>query len=307
MGVNRNMKGKRFNFIYVLLTAVLFTTLEPVSKLISEQVHPVSLTFLRFFIGSVILLPFAIVKIRREKIALGWRDYLIMAGLGVLCVSVSMVLLQYAVLKAASPAPVGIIISSCSVFTMLLAAPILKERITPRKCVAVALCLGGIVLCADFRGGGAGVESVVLAVLAALTFALYTVLGKKYASKAGSVVQTSFSFFFGSIVLLAALLILRVPTFSSITQGNLWHIAYLSILVTGVGYWSYFRAMEGASAMAAATVFFIKPVLTPLAAFFINGIVPGWTVFAALALVLAGSYLVAGSKSTPPESVGADT
>lgn len=291
------MKGGKFSFVYVLLTAVLFTTLEPVSKLISLQVHPMSLTFLRFFIGSVILLPFAIVKIRREHIALTWRDYLIMAGLGVLCVSISMVLLQYAVLKAASPAPVGIIISSCSVFTMLLAAPILKERITLRKCIAVVLCLAGIALCADFSGGGAGVESVILAVLAALTFALYTVLGKKYATRAGSVVQTSFSFFFGSIVLLVVLLIMRVPTFSAISLGNLWHIAYLGILVTGVGYWSYFKAMEGTSAMAAATVFFIKPALTPLAAFLINSVVPSWTVFAALILVLAGSYLASSASN----------
>lgn len=291
------MKNGKFSFVYVLLTAVLFTTLEPVSKLISLQVHPMSLTFLRFFIGSVILLPFAIVKIRREHIALTWRDYLIMAGLGVLCVSISMVLLQYAVLKAESPAPVGIIISSCSVFTMLLAAPILRERITLRKCIAVVLCLAGIALCADFSDGGAGVESVILAVLAALTFALYTVLGKKYATRAGSVVQTSFSFFFGSIVLLVVLLIIRVPTFSAISLGNLWHIAYLGILVTGVGYWSYFKAMEGTSAMAAATVFFIKPALTPLAAFLINGAVPSWTVFAALILVLAGSYLASSASN----------
>lgn len=302
------MKDGKFSFIYVLLTAVLFTTLEPVSKLISLQVHPMSLTFLRFFIGSIILLPFAIVKIRREHITLVWRDYATMAGLGVLCVSVSMVLLQYAVLKAASPAPIAIIISSCSVFTMLLAAPILKERITFRKCVSVVVCLVGIALCVDLNGG-AGIESVVLAVLAALTFALYTVLGKKYATKAGSVVQTSFSFFFGSVVLLAVLLVMRIPTFSAVTLDNVFHIFYLGILVTGVGYWSYFKAMEGTSAMAAATVFFIKPALTPLAAFLINGALPGWTVFVALALVLAGSYLAASSrqpKRTQGQEAGVD-
>ena len=66
---------------------------------------------------------------------------------------------------------------------------------------------------------------------------------------------------------------------------------YLGIAVTGLGYWAFFRAMEKSSATAASTAFFIKPILTPFAAFFINGIAPAPKVFAALILVVAGSVL----------------
>ena len=43
--------------LYALITAIVFVTLEPVSKLIANDVNPYAITFWRFLIGSVILLP----------------------------------------------------------------------------------------------------------------------------------------------------------------------------------------------------------------------------------------------------------
>ena len=60
--------------IYALITAILFVTLEPVSKIIAGEVNPYAITFWRFIIGSLILLPPAIVKIKREKIHIGIKD-----------------------------------------------------------------------------------------------------------------------------------------------------------------------------------------------------------------------------------------
>ncbi len=275
---------------YILLTSVVFTTLEPISKLIAAQVSPLSITFLRFFIGGAILLPFSVARIKKYNIVLGKTDYLAMALLGVLCICVSMVLLQYAVLKAASPALIAIIFSSNSVFTVLFAAVLLKERITLIKGCAVVLCVSGVLVCADFKSGASAL-SVLLALLSALTFSLYTVLSKKFMTKVSGIIQTGFSFFAGSLVLLTALLFMGTGVVTDIHPGSLWHLLYLGIFVTGIGYWSYFKAMEHASAMAASLVFFIKPILTPFAAFFINGIVPDVRVFIALVLVVAGSYL----------------
>jgi drug/metabolite transporter (DMT)-like permease len=36
----------------------------------------------------------------------------------------------------------------------------------------------------------------------------------------------------------------------SINSGNILHILLLGVIVTGIGYWSYFRSMEKSSAMA---------------------------------------------------------
>ena len=67
--------------------------------------------------------------------------------LGILCICVSMVL---AVCGTAfdSPALTAIIFFN-SVFTIIFAALILKDRITPIEVLAVILCITGVIICAD--------------------------------------------------------------------------------------------------------------------------------------------------------------
>ena len=286
----------RKSFLYILIAVAAFTTLEPVSKLIANDVHPISMTCIRFLIGGVILLPFAIYQKKKNSISLRWQDYLYMALLGVLCICISMVVLQYAVLQADSPALIAIIFSSNSVFTVLLAALFLKEHLTAQKLCAVVLCVAGVLVSADLTQGS-NLVSVLMAVLASATFSLYTVLSRKMMGKITGVIQTGFSFFFGSIVLLAVLLVARIPFMEVVTLHNLPYLLYLGIAVTGIGYWAYFRAIEKSSAMAAALVFFIKPVLTPFAALFINGIVPSVRVYIAVVLVVLGSVLASRPKA----------
>jgi len=283
--------------LYILLTATVFTTLEPVSKLIATQINPFAITFIRFFIGGAMLLPFSILQIRKKNIHLDKKDFLSISLLGVLCICVSMVLLQFAVLKADSPALIAIIFSSNSVFTILLSAVILKDKLTAVKGVAIGLCIAGVLVCTDFSSGS-NIFSVVLAVLSSITFSLYTVLSKKFMTKVSGIIQTGFSFFIGSVILLAGLLVTGIDFIGGVNSENIMHLVYLGVAVTGIGYWSYFKAMEKTSAMAASLVFFIKPIMTPFAAFFINGITPQGKVFVALVLVLAGSSLATFKAKT---------
>lgn len=276
--------------LYALITAVVFTTLEPVSKLIAEQVNPYSITLWLFLIGSVMLLPFAVVKIVREKIKIEIKDIGILALLGTLCICFSMVMLQLAVKQADAPSLIAIIFSANSVFTILFAILILKEKMTKQKLIAVVLCVIGVIICADFSSG-TNMGSVVLAVVAALSFSLYTVLSRKFMKRISGIIQTSLSFFLGSVVLLVILLVLQVEIVPVLDVHNVSVLCYLGVVVTGVGYWAYFKAMEKGGAMTASFAFFIKPILTPFVTFLVNGIVPGVKVFAALAFIVSGSYI----------------
>ncbi len=291
-------------FVYVIITAVLFTTLEPLGKLISGEVSPLVITFVRFFLGGLVLLPFAALEIKRRKIRLGAADFAKIALLGVLCVCVSMLLLQFAVQKAASPALVAIIFSSNSVFTVLFSALINREKITPEKAAAVLVCAAGLPVGADFAK--ISFVSFALTVAAAATFSLYSVLTKRFMCRIGAVVQTGFSFVFGSAVLFVLLVALRIPFAFNFSAKNISVLLFLGIALTGAGYWSYFRAMEKISAIGASFVFFIKPVLTPFAMLLINGILPDARVFVSMAFVVCGSVILTrdrmrAKKTGPPE------
>lgn len=283
-------KSGNAGLFYALLTAIIFTTLEPVSKLIAQDVNPFAITLWRFIIGSLILLPFAIRKIKKEQIKIEAKDLGILALLGTLCICLSMVMLQVAVKQADAPSLIAIIFSANSVFTIIFAILILKEKMTKQKLLAIILCVIGVIICADFSSG-TNLLSAVLAVTAALSFSLYSVLSKKFMKKISGIIQTSLSFFLGSIVLLIALLVLGIDIVPTFTELTVPVIAYLGIVVTGVGYWAYFKAMEKGGAMTASFAFFIKPILTPFATLLINGIVPGIKVFAALLFIVSGSFV----------------
>lgn len=283
--------------IFTIITALAFVTFEPMSKLIADSVSPFGITFWRFIFGSVLLSPFAIIKIKKDNIHIKAKDVLIMGGLGVLIICISMITLQTAVGMADNPALIAVIFSANSVTTMLFAILVLKEKMTANKAIAMVLGVIGIVICADFKSGE-NLQAVLLTVISALTFSLYTILCRKYTKHLGASVQTTFSFFIGSVVLLIILLVGRFDIVPEINTKNILVMLYLAVFVTGIGYWSYFRAIEKGGAIMASLAFFIKPVLTPFATFAINGIVPDLKVFIAVVFIVGGSYFAVYKKET---------
>lgn len=282
--------------LYALLTAVLFVTLEPVSKLIAADVSPYAITFWRFLIGSLILVPPAIKKIKKENLKITLKDLGLMTALGVLFICISMVLLQLGVKKADSPSLIAIIFSANSVFTILFAVMLIKEeRFTKNKVISLLLGVLGVLAITDLKAS-TNLTSVILGVLAALSFSVYTVLSQKYMKKLGGIIQSAGVFLTGSIVLLIILLVLGVDVSPSAEPKNLLTLVYLGLLVTGVGYASYFIAIEKGGAIMASLAFFIKPILTPFVTWIINGIVPDFKVFLAVILIMGASYFAVYKK-----------
>ena len=80
-----------------------------------------------------------------------------------------------------------------------------------------------------------------------------------------------------------------VPFISGYTLENLPIVLFVYLGVTGLGFASYFIAMEKTSANTAALVFFFKPVLAPILAFFILHEQIPMNMIAGILLILAGS------------------
>ena len=298
----------RKGIIFSLMTAILFATLEPVSRLIANDVSPFAMTFWRFLIGSVMLLTPAIMKVKKDNIHIDGKDIMMMVLLGILNVCFSMVALQIAVKMAAdaktNTSLIAIIFSANSIFTILFATLLVKdEKITKNKAIALVLGIIGVIICADFSSG-ANLWSVALAVVAALSFSLYTAISQKYTKKISGVIQSSGVFLSGSIVLLIILLVMRqplVPVFNPKTVGIL---LYLGIFITGFGYVSYFKAIEKGGAIMASFAFFIKPILSPFVEWIVNGNVPGFKIFLAVFFIMVASYFAVYAKKVTDKAVG---
>ena len=82
------------------------------------------------------------------------------------------------------------------------------------------------------------------------------------AQKLGIMAQTSISFILGSIVLLIMMLIMGKPVIAGVAD-NLPLVAYISLFVTGLGYFSYFMAIKCSDAATGSLAFFLKPAIAP--------------------------------------------
>jgi drug/metabolite transporter (DMT)-like permease len=283
-------------YLYIILAAVIFSTMELVGKMISLNINPYQLTCIRFLIGGVTLLPFAIKEIKTRNLKFHLNDYMFFLFSGVLCVAIGMTLFQLAVLYTKA-STVAIVFSTNPMFTVPFAFIILKETINKKTILALSFSLAGILFILDPFKINTDYKGILLAVLSAITFSLYSVIGKLRVNKYGSYVSNCFTFLFGDFVLLMGLLLFKVPIVTGINSSNVLQIIYLGIVVTGFGYVFYFLAMKETSAITASTVFFIKPALAPLLALAILHESIPFNTLAGIILILTGSYISIKLKS----------
>jgi drug/metabolite transporter (DMT)-like permease len=131
-------------YLYILLSTILFSSMETALKFVSGQFNPVQLTFMRFFIGAIVLSPLAFRKMRNQHMKLGKRDILFFMLTGFICVVVSMVLYQLAILN--TPASIVAILFSCNpVFVIPLAYFMLGEKIYKHTLVSMLVSIFGMI------------------------------------------------------------------------------------------------------------------------------------------------------------------
>ncbi|WP_151681716.1 DMT family transporter [Weizmannia acidilactici] len=301
--------GMKKGYLYIILSAVLFSTMEIAIKLVAGTFNPVQLNLLRFFIGAVILSPLAVQHMKKNNFKLTKENFMFFVVTGFLCVVISMTFYQLAIVYTKA-STVAILFSCNPLFVIPLAHFLLKEQLTKRTLAALAISLAGI-LCIVNPLELQSPFGITYALLSAVTFALYSVVGRKGSQQfnCDGVILTCLSFFTGSIETLVLVLVSKigsvagwlrsfgldvfanVPVFHDITWSTLPILIYIGIFVTGLGFAFYFLAMDETSASIASMVFFIKPALAPILAliFLKEPITPA--IAAGIILIVAGSLL----------------
>lgn len=307
--------------IYVLFSTALFSTMEVVLKLVTNTYNPIQLTFLRFLIGGIILLPLAVKNLKLRECKLKVNDLAFFSLTGFICVVVSMVLYQMAIVY--SQASVVAVLFSCNpVFVILFAFLLLHEKIYKHTIVSLIISILGIIVImnpANIAGNGLG---IMLILLSAVTFSVYSVISRKRSGIYGGLALTCFSFLFGSLEMFLLIMLTRlapisaffneiglnafasVPILGGLSMQSLPSLIYIGVFVTGLGYTFYFMAMEKTSAATASLVFFIKPALAPLIALLVIHEPITLNMAIGILLILTGSAIsfIYGIKISKNES-----
>lgn len=265
--------------------------MEVACKAAGSQLDPFQLTFLRFAIGGLILLPFAAAELKQNKIKLTAKDILILAGVGTLGIPLSMVFFQLGVMNS-NAATASVLICINPFFTMVFAHFFTEEKLNRNKFIVLAIGLAGLIFMIkpwNIQEGNT-VIGIVYMLLAAVFFGAYTVAGKVSVQKMGIMAQTSISFILGSLILFIIILITGKPVVAGVTDSFIL-VLYVGIFVTGLGYYSYFMAIKNSDAATGSLAFFLKPAIAPVMAVIFLKETILWNTYIGIGLILAASYM----------------
>lgn len=276
-------------YIWVLLTALAFGTMEIALKIGGSAFTALQLTFLRFLIGGLFLLPFAIHDLKKRQYHLTKRDVGFITLLGFVNIVISMTLFQLSVMHTNANLA-AVLISFNPMFTMIFAHFVANERFTRKKSIVLAICIFGLILVANPLNLAEGNEpmGILMGLGASIAFGLYTALSKRCVGRLGGMTVNSLSFLTGAIMELIVLLAMGQPVIAGITTQTLPVLIYVSFVVTGFGYFCFMRAIERTGASTASYAFFIKPLIAiGLAALILSEAIT-WNIIVGSLIILGG-------------------
>ena len=287
--------------VALVLATAIWGGVYVVSRVVLREIPPVPLVEIRLGLTIVALLPFYRPLALRPTLG----DYGLTLLSGTLGFTLSLVAQFYGTFW--SSAHVGsLVTSSAPAFIALLALPVLGERLRGAQIWAIVLALGGAaVVMAPGAAGGATPRGVLMLVLAAVTWAVYTVLNRRLGRRQGlwfiSVTTTSFGFL---ALMPASGAILSLP-WSHYSVGLYLGIAYIGFVSTAIAMYLWNYGFTQMPAATAGLFLFVQPIVgTALGALALGERLSPWLwpgavlIMAGVVLALRGGEPQAGAEPT---------
>ena len=257
-----NVINKNKSYFYLALCILLWASIPVASKKILVELNNIQMLFYSTILSFLVL---GVVLLIEKKAAVmktySLKDYLRMGFLGFLGTYLFYILLYGAF--ALIPASEGYILNfTWPILVLVLAFVILKEKITIRKIIAILISFLGIVVIVT-KGGIFSLTNIkgdLLALLGSFVFAFFSVLGKKYNFDK---TVSAFVYFASGLIFVT----LTILLFSSVKlpSANIWlWLLYNGILVNGVSYIFWFKALEHGDTHIISNALYLTPFLSLL-------------------------------------------
>lgn len=145
---------------------------------------------------------------------------------------------------------------------LVLASPLLGEKLTVKKCACIGIAMIGMVFVSGVLTGGiGGFTGILLGVGAAVFYASVMFMNKRL-SPIGAYDKTIIQLFTAAIVILPYLLFTGGLSFPPMETVSWVFLAVVGIVHTGFAYALYFGAMKDLSAQSIAILSYLDPVLS---------------------------------------------
>lgn len=286
------MNNKILGALFLSIAASIWGAMYVVVKVVVEVVPPMELVWIRYVIAVVTLAIIGFLMKQSWRIAK--KDWLIIFLVGLFGNTISIVTQELGTML--STAQMGAIITSTTpAFMVLFARIILKEQITIKKCLSIVLATIGVGIIV-----GSGQIDItqqlggIYLLIAALTWALMSVLIKKIPTQYSQIIITTYSSLV-AVILLTPLVLPRLNNLdlSIVLQPTIsGGLLYLGIVSTAGGFFLWNKGLQLMNASSGGLFFFFQPIVGTFLGWLLLGETIGITFWLGTILIFNGVFMV---------------
>ncbi|MDA8412755.1 MAG: EamA family transporter [Desulfobacteraceae bacterium] len=274
-----------WGYCALALAASIWGGMYVVSKYALDFIPPFTLLWLRYITGFCVLFPLAV---RQHKTPLTRADQRAFLSIGFVGYFVS-VGLQFIGTRLSSAHNGAIITSASPAFILLFAWLMLGERLTRRKLISVLMATAGVIIVVGWdsgtSGGGWALAGNLALIGAAVTWALLSVLARKFSASLSPLAITTGAVFWAAIMTTPVMVVeWHFLPVHGLSNPLLWGaVLYLGVVATAGAFYFWNKGLSLVEAGTGSVFFFLQPVV---------GALLGWLV---LGEQLTVSFFIGGS------------
>ena len=239
-------------------------------KIAVRDVSPVTVVWLRFLIGTVIL---GYMTWKQKDLALSsWKDRIELVLLGFLGVTLHQ-MLQSSGLMTSEASTTAWLVSTTPVFIALLGWAFLKEKLTWKTISGILLATIGVMLVVTkgnintIFSGNFGAPGDILIILSAPNWALFSVLSQPILERLSSMKVTFYVFLFGwlltSIQFVTGSYWAEIPR---LTTTGWISIVFLGVFCSAVAYMFYNDGLKAMPTSHVGVFLYLEPLVATIVA-----------------------------------------
>jgi drug/metabolite transporter (DMT)-like permease len=273
------------------------------TKVALRDISPVSIVWLRFAIGFMIL-GFAVLA--RNQFSLPtWHDLAYFALLGFIGITFHQ-WLQSTGLVTAQAITTGWIVASTPIFMALLGWLMLREQLQTRQVLGILLAAFGVLLViskgdfSSFFKGGSVSSGDFLIMLSAPNWAIFSILSRRMLQEHPATRMMfyvmGFGWLFTSILFFTGQ---ELSHFSRLTWNGWLGVLFLGVFCSGLAYIFWYEALKVLPASQTGSFLYIEPIVTVVVANILLSEPLIGTVLVGGLIILLGVWFVNNSTSLP--------
>ena len=288
------MKSTRaFRYLQLLLAIIFWGTSFVATKVLLEEIKPVTIIILRLIFASILLSAIAIYTKRSFSINLKSHGWIFILAL----VAVFHLWIQVTGLQFTTASNTGWIIGTAPIFMAVLGFMFYRERITVLQISGIIIALAGLLLLIG-KGDITNISLIqnkgdLLVLGSAFTWGVYSMVNKKISLTYSPLMTILYLFLMMAIIIIP--FNMNSAVINSVISLSLtgWaSVLFLGIFCSGIAYVIWAQALRDMESAKVGAFLYFEPLVTVIAAWFLlHEEITLLMIFSGL-LITAGVFIV---------------